>query len=77
MRIARSSLSASNVSVLLIICGLICSISFWFFYDTSVSMGFGDVNNIGLMQNRQLGVIVGIGMVIVGVIVLAISKKSD
>jgi RNA polymerase subunit RPABC4/transcription elongation factor Spt4 len=71
------SLNASGVSSLLIICGILCSIYFWFFYETSVSTGFGDVNNIGLMQNRQLGLIVGIGVVIIGVIMFAISKKSD
>lgn len=77
MRIGQSSLNASGVSSLLIIGGILCSIYFWSFYDTSVSTGFGDVNNLGLMQNRQLGLIVGIGLVIVGVIMFAVSKKSE
>ena len=75
--VQTSSFGASDVSAFLIVGGILCSMFFWFFYDTSVSTGFGNVNNIGLMQNRQLGLIAGIGLVIVGVIVLAISKKRD
>ena len=78
MQIGQLSLSGmSGLSSLLIVGGIIVSAYFWFAYDTSVSSGFGSVNNIGLMQNRQLGLIVGIGLAIVGVILFAISKRSE
>jgi hypothetical protein len=70
------SLTTSSISRILIVLGIVCSLFFWF-YDTSVSTAIGNVNNIGLMQNRQLGLIVEVGMVIAGVIVLGISKKAD
>ena len=76
MPIAQSSLDTSALSWVLIICGIITSVSFWS-YKTSVATGFGSVNNLGLMQDRQLGLIVGIGLVIVGVVLFAISKRSD
>jgi hypothetical protein len=77
-RIGQSSLSGiSGLSSLLIVGGIVVSAYFWFAYDTSVSSGFGSVNNIGLMQNRQLGLIVGIALAIVGVILFAISKRSE
>jgi hypothetical protein len=78
MQIAHASRSKSyGAGPFLIICGILCAVYFWSFYDTSVSTGFGSVNNIGLMQNRQLGVIVGIAVAVVGVILVAISKKPD
>jgi hypothetical protein len=77
-RIAPFSWSdTSGLDTLLIVGGIILSAYFWFFYDTSVSTSFGSVNNIGLMQNRQLGLIVGIGLAIAGVIMFAISKSGD
>jgi hypothetical protein len=73
-----TSLPATSIMIggpLLVIGGILCSVFFGFFYDTSVSTDFGRVHNTGLMQNRELGLIVGIGLVIAGV-VLAISKRT-
>ena len=45
--------------------------------DTSVSSPIGSVSNLERMQTRQLGLIFGVGLLIVGVILFATSKKSD
>jgi RNA polymerase subunit RPABC4/transcription elongation factor Spt4 len=76
MPIAQSSTNTSTISWALIILSSITSVYF-LAYKTSVYTSSGDVSNFELMQNRQLGLIVGIALVIVGVILFAISKKSD
>jgi hypothetical protein len=47
------------------------------FMDTSVSSGFGRVNNIGLMQQQQNILFVAALMVIVGVLLVGFSMKNS
>jgi hypothetical protein len=66
----------SIVAGLLLVGGLICGIYFLVFFDTSVeipvdvimgqAIGGEQVNNIGLMQDRQNGIYLGFGAAIVG-----------
>src|SRR5262249_13548174 len=72
MPIAQSSTDTSTISWALIILSGITSVYF-LAYKTSVSTSYGDVSNLELMHNRQLGLIVGVALVTVGVILFAIS----
>jgi hypothetical protein len=58
--------------VLLLILGLVVAAYFFLAFDASVESGGGRVNNLGLMADRQNGLIAGIGLCIVGTIMLAI-----
>lgn len=71
----------SNLSLLgwlLVLGGIAGVIYFGVFFDTSVStpqitkdtLGIDRVNNIGLMQDRQTGIIVSVAIAIVGAIFL-------
>jgi hypothetical protein len=62
--------------VLLLIAGLAVAGYFFLGFDTSVESGVGRVNNLGLMADRQNGIIVGIGLGVVGTIMLAIGSRS-
>jgi len=62
--------------VLLLIAGLAVSGYFFFAFDASVESGYGRVNNLGLMADRQNGIIIGIGLGIVGAIMLAIGSRG-
>jgi hypothetical protein len=57
---------------LLLILGLAVATYFLLVFDTSVESGAGRVNNLGLMADRQNGLIAGIGLCIIGTIMLAI-----
>src|SRR5437870_3115782 len=57
-----------DIGVLLMMAGFVCAAYFLFGYSTSVSTLFGDFTNLGLMQNRQLGLIGGVALFITGVI---------
>jgi hypothetical protein len=48
--------------------GLCVVLFYWIMYDTSVpSVSYGvRVHNIGLMQNRQIGIMIGLGILLVG-----------
>src|SRR4051794_16621515 len=50
-----------DFGILLVIAGAACALYFYFGYSTGVTTALGDFNNLGLMQNRQLGLIGGIG----------------
>jgi len=76
MPIAQSSTDTFKIGWALIILGSITSVYF-LAYKTSVSTSYGDVSNLELMHNRELGLIVCIALVIVGVVLFAISKKSE
>ncbi len=65
-----------RIGVLLLIGGLIVAGYFFLAFDTSVESGVGRVNNLGLMADRQNGIIVGIGLGIVGTIMLAIGSRG-
>ncbi len=69
--------ASSQVGVFLMLAGFAISAYFFFVYDTSVrvesryvtgfgSVGGGRVNNLGLMQNRQLGCIGGLVLTVAG-----------
>lgn len=58
--------------VVLLIIGLVVAAYFLLAFDTSVESGVGRVNNLGLLADRQNGLIAGIGLGIVGTIILAI-----
>jgi hypothetical protein len=55
--------------------GLLCTAYFFFFYSTSVESGVGAVNNLGLMQNRTLGCIIGVGLAVVGTLMALLGRK--
>jgi hypothetical protein len=58
--------------VVLLILGFVVAAYFLLAFDTSVESGAGRVNNLGLLADRQNGLIAGIGLGIVGTIILAI-----
>jgi hypothetical protein len=49
---------------------------FFLGYDTSVESGMGRVNNLGLMADRQNGIIIGIGLAVIGTIMLVIGSRG-
>jgi len=53
---------------LLFAAGLLCTSYFVLFYSTAVDVGSDSVNNLGLMHNRTIGCIVGLGLAVVGVL---------
>jgi hypothetical protein len=55
--------------------GLLCIVFFLFFYSTSVDTMAGEVHNAGLMQNRTLGCIIGVGLAIVGTLMALLGRK--
>ncbi len=64
----RSVTGLGLLSALLVLVGLAEVIGFLLFFDVSVSTPAGRVVNLGLMGDRQLGVIVGLGLVLFGLI---------
>jgi hypothetical protein len=60
------------LGVLLLVVGLGVAAYFFLAFDASVESGAGRVNNLGLMADRQNGIIIGIGLGVVGTIMLAI-----
>ena len=71
--------SSSGLQVLgaiALIAGLTISAYFFLAFDESVESGYGRVNNLGLMADRQNGIIIGIGLGIVGAIMLTIGSRN-
>lgn len=64
------------VGVLLLLAGLAGLVYFFLFFDVSVPVGGGHVNNIGLMADRQNGVIVAAVAALVGVVLAVALKKK-
>lgn len=62
---AQGNVSAQLVPALLICGGLIMAAYFFFWYDTTTR---GGVHNVGLMQDRSIGTMVGIGLSILGAV---------
>lgn len=72
---------------LLLLLGGCVGVLYFYGQDTSVAVpessfgginiGGGRVNNIGLMQERQNGLMVSIGAAIVGAILMALAPKSE
>lgn len=65
-----------SIGILLLVCGLAVAAYFFLAFDTSVESGMGRVNNLGLMADRQNGIIVGIGLSVVGTIMLVIGARG-
>jgi hypothetical protein len=65
-----------TLGALLLIAGLAITAYFFLAYDTSVESGVGRVNNLGLMADRQNGIIIGIGLGVVGAIMFAIGSRG-
>jgi hypothetical protein len=59
----------------LLIAGLAVSAYFFLAFDTSVESGVGRVHNIGLMADRQNGIIIGIGLSVVGTILISVGGR--
>lgn len=72
--------------VVLLLCGLTAGVYFLLFFDTSVevpkeefmgqTIGGGRVNNIGLMNDRQNGINLGFGAVVVGIGLLCFEEYN-
>lgn len=62
--------------ILLLLGGLAVAAYFFLAFDTSVESGMGRVNNLGLMADRQNGIIIGIGLGVVGTIMLVIGTRG-
>jgi hypothetical protein len=75
--------SAAIIGLLLVVCGLGSAIYFFAFFDTSVPVtmddgtSLGRVNNMGLMSDRQNGILVGFGMAAVGGVFMFIGRKRS
>jgi len=77
--------AAGIIGLLLVVCGLGAAVYFFLFFDTSVqvpvtdlgnglTVGGGRVNNLGLMGDRQNGIIVGFGFAVVGGVLMYIGR---
>jgi drug/metabolite transporter (DMT)-like permease len=66
----------------LVVGGVVLAGYFFLFFDTSIStpggalIGIDRVNNFGLLNQRQNGIIIGIGMALLGAVFLAINSRS-
>lgn len=77
----------SVIGVLMIIGGIVAVIYFAAFFDTSVetpateilgqTIGGGRVNNIGLINDRSNGIMIGIGAAIFGLILSIVTKSKS
>ena len=72
----QKSSSFRIIGALLLLGGLVITVYFFFLFDPSVSSGMGRVNNIGLMADRQNGIIVGIGLCIFGTLMLLFVSRE-
>jgi hypothetical protein len=61
---------------LLLVAGLAIAAYFFLGFDASVESGSGRVMNLGLMADRQNGIIIGIGLGVVGAIMLVIGLRG-
>lgn len=73
---AGGSSGLRRVGILLLLAGLVVTAFFFFGFDTSVESGVGRVNNLGLMADRQNGILIGLGLAIVGTIMLVIGSRD-
>lgn len=63
--------------LVLLIVGAGVAIYFFAVFDQSVASGVGErIVNLGLMQDRQAGILVGLGMAAVGALLLLFGKRS-
>lgn len=72
----KGGVSGMGVSGLLLLFVGLGSVFFYsIFFDTSVETGYGSVNNIGLMSDKQNGIIIGGILAVVGVLLGLMRKK--
>lgn len=81
---SRRQFPARQVGLVLMVVGVLVAIYFFLFFDTSVEVpsqailgtmiGGGRVNNLGLMADRQNGIIVGFGVAFIGGVVLLLNR---
>jgi len=62
----RETSSLNLAGTIFLLLGAAVTVYFFNFYDVSVETGLGRINNFGRMNDRQIGIIVGVGMAIVG-----------
>ena len=72
----RETSSLYGLGALLLVAGCAVVGYFFFVFDPSVESGVGRVNNLGLMADRQNGIIIGIGLGVAGTIMLAIGSRG-
>jgi hypothetical protein len=65
-----------TLGAVLLIAGIALAAYFFLAFDASVESGYGRINNIGLMADRQNGIIIGIGLGVAGTIMLAIGSRN-
>jgi hypothetical protein len=65
-----------TVGILLMLGGLAIVGYFFLAFETSVDSGIGRINNLGLMADRQNGIIIGIGLGVVGTIMVVIGARG-
>ncbi len=74
---ASSPVSSTHVlGIILLAVGLGMTIYFFAFFDQTVAAGTTRVNNLGLMQDRQVGITASIGLTILGTLMALLGGKS-
>jgi hypothetical protein len=68
--------NAQTFGFVLFVGGLVATIYFLEFFDTTVSTEFGAVNNIGLLQDRQIGIIASVAALAVGIILVVFASRK-
>lgn len=68
--------NAQSFGFVLFVGGLIATIYFLEFFDTTVSTAFGAVNNIGLLQDRQIGIIASVAALAIGIILVVFASQK-
>jgi hypothetical protein len=67
----------TGFGALLLIGGLLCAAYFFFSFRTSVDTPVGQVNNLGLLNDRTGGIIIGMGLAVTGAVFIAVSSNRD
>jgi hypothetical protein len=73
---SSNSSGVQTIGGLLLVAGLAIAAYFFLGFDASVESGSGRVMNLGLMADRQNGIIIGIGLGVVGAIMLVIGLRG-
>jgi len=79
LRVTGSSESLFNVTTTgawLIVIGISVVAYFYFYFSTVVDSGGEQIYNVGLMNDRTLGIIIGVGACIVGAVLMAFGRGS-
>jgi hypothetical protein len=68
---STSGSTSEMLAILLAVFGLCLTLFYWDVYNTAV----GGVHNIGLMQNREVGIMIGLACAVVGTILAVVCHK--